>query len=115
MTSGVDVVALQRLLETQAQRERARRSALRLPGSLLDVEAGTFSQHGEDGVIEAIFGRLDGRCSATGSFVEIGSGDGAENCTRALVDRGWTGIWSRVIMSWPITAGRSSARATYRL
>ena len=49
-----------------------------------------FSQNGEDGVLEWIFGAI----GITNSYlIEIGSSDGEENCTRKLVESGWNGIW----------------------
>jgi len=49
-----------------------------------------FSQNGEDGIIAETCRRVGiGR----GYFVEIGAADGNENCTRALAEDGWTGLW----------------------
>ena len=49
-----------------------------------------FSQNGEDGIIRWI---LDQIGLSTGFFVEIGAADGEENCTRSLLESGWTGVW----------------------
>jgi len=49
-----------------------------------------FSQNGEDGIIEEICRRVG---IGLGYFVEIGAADGTENCTRALAEDGWTGLW----------------------
>jgi hypothetical protein len=57
---------------------------------LLLAERSIRSQNGEDGVIAEIFARIG---TTDRRFVEIGASDGQENCTRALVDDGWTGIW----------------------
>ena len=50
----------------------------------------TFSQNGEDGIISEILKRLN---IGTGSFVEIGVGDGSENNTRLLLELDWKGTW----------------------
>ena len=57
---------------------------------LLNYEHQTFSQNGEDGIINEIFSRL---CITKGEFVEIGTGDGSENNTRLLLELGWKGTW----------------------
>jgi len=57
---------------------------------LLKYEHQTFSQNGEDGIINEIFNRLD---ITTGEFIEIGTGDGSENNTRLLLELGWKGVW----------------------
>jgi hypothetical protein len=49
-----------------------------------------FSQSDEDGIINAIFGRI-GLTNKT--FVEFGVGDGLENNTVALLYEGWSGLW----------------------
>jgi hypothetical protein len=48
------------------------------------------SQYDEDGIIAEIFRRI-GTTSRT--FVEFGSGNGAENCAGALLLQGWRGLW----------------------
>ena len=53
-------------------------------------ERSEYSQNGEDGILAEIFARIGPRDR---SFIEIGASDGAENCTRALVERGWRGVW----------------------
>jgi len=53
-------------------------------------ESARHSQNGEDGIIAEIFGRI-GRTNR--SFIEIGASDGVENCTAALVEAGWRGVW----------------------
>jgi len=57
---------------------------------LLKYEHQTFSQNGEDGIINEIFNRLG---ITTGEFIEIGTGDGSENNTRLLLELGWKGTW----------------------
>lgn len=57
---------------------------------LLKYEHQTFSQNGEDGIINEIFNRLGIK---KGVFIEIGTGDGSENNTRLLLELGWTGTW----------------------
>lgn len=54
------------------------------------AEASRWSQNGEDGLIAALVERVG---AGERSFVEIGSSDGAENCTRALAEDGWRGVW----------------------
>ncbi len=53
-------------------------------------EASTFSQNGEDGILQRI---VDCVGAGTKTFVEIGAADGSENCTRNLAEQGWGGIW----------------------
>ncbi len=50
----------------------------------------TFSQNGEDGIIQEIFSRIG---TERGTFLEIGAGDGNENNTRLLLELGWQGTW----------------------
>lgn len=50
----------------------------------------TYSQNGEDGIIQEILRRLG---KGSEYFVEIGSGDGMENNTRMLLELGWKGLW----------------------
>lgn len=49
-----------------------------------------YSQSDEDGVIETICNRLQ---LYSGTFVEIGCGDGKENNTHYLILKGWRGLW----------------------
>ena len=56
----------------------------------IDFEHQTFSQNGEDGILQEIFRRLQ---IDIGSFIEIGIGDGSENNTRLLLETGWKGTW----------------------
>ena len=59
-------------------------------GKLNLFEYQSFSQHGEDGIIEEIFKRI----GLTNSyFVEFGVGDGNENNTAYLLYKGWSGCW----------------------
>jgi hypothetical protein len=55
-----------------------------------DHEKRVFSQNGEDGVLEHVFTELG---IADGFAVEIGAADGQENCTRNLIEAGWSGVW----------------------
>ena len=60
------------------------------PKRLHRFEHQVFSQNGEDGVISEIFRRI----GVTDSFfVEIGVGDGLENCTTYFLSQGWKGRW----------------------
>jgi hypothetical protein len=67
--------------------ERAKAS--RRP-DLQRFESRRFSQNGEDGILAEILRRLD---QHGGTAIEIGAADGAENCTRALVEDGWRAVW----------------------
>lgn len=49
-----------------------------------------YSQNDEDGIIAEIFRRIGVESKR---FIEIGSGDGRENNTLALLVQGWTGGW----------------------
>jgi hypothetical protein len=62
------------------------RGSLRLEGFGFKV----YSQCDEDGIIQEIFRRIgtDNR-----RFIEIGCGDGSENCTAYLLHQGWSGLW----------------------
>ena len=60
------------------------------PKSLLPHQAQFYSQNGEDGIIAEMVRRIG---EGSRVFLEIGSGDGRENCTRLLLDSGWTGFW----------------------
>jgi hypothetical protein len=78
-------------------RERALESIARwyLPeddpvSALHAAERSVWSQNGEDGLLEALLQRVG---APTETFVEIGAADGTENCTRALAERGWRGVW----------------------
>lgn len=56
----------------------------------LDEYAGkVYSQFGEDLLTLELVRRLN----PPHSFLEVGAGDGSENCSRILTDLGWTGIW----------------------
>jgi hypothetical protein len=60
-----------------------------MPDNLLLQGYKIYSQTDEDGIIEAIFHRIGGGRT----FIEIGSGNGTENNTHALLLRGWRGVW----------------------
>jgi len=60
-----------------------------MPENLLLNGYKIYSQTDEDGIIEAIFERIGGGST----FVEIGSGNGTENNTHALLLKGWRGVW----------------------
>jgi len=49
-----------------------------------------YSQNGEDGIIESLFGHMG---TTNKFFVEIGVADGTENNTRKLTEEGWKGRW----------------------
>jgi hypothetical protein len=82
---------------TQVTANRLNREERRLseqvaadPLHLHRYEKSIYSQNGEDGILAEIFRRIG---DGTRWFVEIGAADGTENCTAALVDRGWQGVW----------------------
>lgn len=75
----------------------------RRPADLQRFEATRFSQNGEDGILAEVLRRLD---IAGGVAVEIGASDGAENCTRALVEDGWRAVW---LEADPEAAARATA------
>jgi hypothetical protein len=53
-------------------------------------EVRVYSQHGEDGILEELFRRLD---VSQGYFVEFGIGDGKEcNCAKLAREDGWSGL-----------------------
>jgi hypothetical protein len=56
--------------------------------SLKNYEAKAWSQHGEDGIIRYLTGKLD---NPTKTYVEIGAA-WAECNSRALIEQGWTGV-----------------------
>ena len=58
--------------------------------SIVRHRAQMYSQNGEDGMIAEIFRRIGAHDKF---FVEIGAGDGSQNCTRFLLEQGWRGIW----------------------
>jgi hypothetical protein len=60
-----------------------------MPDNLLLRGYKVYSQTDEDGIIAAIFERIGGGRT----FVEIGSGNGTENNTHALLLCGWRGVW----------------------
>ncbi|MDP3494462.1 MAG: hypothetical protein Q8R82_15230 [Hyphomonadaceae bacterium] len=49
-----------------------------------------FSQNDEDGILAEIFRRIGAEAQ---TFVEIAAGDGNENCTAAMLNQGWSGLW----------------------
>lgn len=75
---------LHRRLDAQEAHDRADVQHLRWS------EGSTFSQNGEDGVIDEIMSRIG---VTDQFFVEVGASDGQENCTRGLLEQGWSGVW----------------------
>ena len=80
-------------LQLQLAREMAQLRR-ELCGSMPDNPAAhgfkVYSQSDEDGIIETICSRLQ---LDTGTFVEIGCGNGHENNTHYLLLKGWRGVW----------------------
>lgn len=61
------------------------------PLILNHFESKTFSQNGEDGILEEIFNRIG---TTNKFFVEFGIEDGTENNCRYLLEKkGWKGLW----------------------
>ena len=81
---------LRNLARTTVWQRRQLRRVLADPRHLNRCDRRLHSQAGEDGVLAELVRRA-GETSRT--FVEIGSGDGSENCTRALLEAGWRGCW----------------------
>jgi hypothetical protein len=84
---------LDALLQLELAREFERLQAglrLEMPENPAARGFKVYSQADEDGIIEAICERLG---LATGSFVEIGCGNGLENNTHYLLLKGWRGVW----------------------
>lgn len=80
-----DVVNSRKL--ASAWRQEAKREG---DDQLTRHELREFSQNGEDGIIRWV---LDQIGVSTGWFLEIGAADGEENCTRQLLEHGWSGAW----------------------
>jgi hypothetical protein len=64
--------------------------APRDPRHIVRAAAHSHSQNYEDAIIAEIYRRIGERDR---TFLEIGVGDGVECNTRALLERGWTGLW----------------------
>jgi hypothetical protein len=58
--------------------------------SLTPYECSVYSQNGEDGILAEILRRIG---VSNRVFLEIGAGDGLENCTAFLLMQGWSGFW----------------------
>jgi len=57
---------------------------------LANHESRTYSQNGEDGIVQHILSKLE---IESGIFLEIGVEDGLQNNTRLLLEKGWRGTW----------------------
>ena len=77
---------LRQMLRTRARLNQSSSE----PTSLLLYASRRWSQNQEDGIIEEIFARIG---PGGFRFCEIGASDGSENCTRALAEVGWGGLW----------------------
>jgi hypothetical protein len=60
------------------------------PKKLNKYEFKVYSQGGEDGIVEEIFKRIG---TTNQFFVEFGVGNGLENNTAYLLNKGWSGHW----------------------
>lgn len=58
--------------------------------SLTPYEYSVYSQNGEDGILAEILRRIG---VSNRVFLEIGAGNGLENCTAFLLMQGWSGFW----------------------
>ncbi len=58
--------------------------------NLRGADRKTFSQNGEDGILEKILETIG---TTNKYFVEIGVGNGTECNTRLLAQNGWNGLW----------------------
>ena len=93
-----NLTGITRRLSEIAQIQQTKIMALQLPihpryGDhlrLLRYSAQTFSQGGEDGIVAEICRRIGVK---SGTFLEIGIGDGLENNTTLLLTQGWRGWW----------------------
>lgn len=64
---------------------------LESPLILNHYEAKTYSQNGEDGILQEIFNRIG---LTNKFFIEFGIEDGSENnCRHLLVNKKWQGLW----------------------
>jgi hypothetical protein len=91
LNARIDPLELALLQVALAEEEHRIRGevAAKTPENLLLSGRKVFSQSDEDGIIAAIFAKLDGRKN----FIEIACGDGLENNTHLLLLRGWKGVW----------------------
>ena len=91
LNARIDPLELALLQVALAEEEHRIRGevAAKTPENLLLSGRKVFSQSDEDGIIAAIFAKLDGRKT----FIEIACGDGLENNTHLLLLRGWRGVW----------------------
>src|SRR5882762_10241106 len=60
------------------------------PKRLNKFEFQSFSQHGEDGIIEEIFNRIG---TTNKYFIEFGVENGIESNSTYLLFKGWKGLW----------------------
>jgi hypothetical protein len=89
-TARHDEMMRRNLARTLAWQRRQLRRVLADPRHLNRFERRGYSQAGEDGVLAETLRRAG---ETNRYFVEMGCGDGTENCTRALLEAGWRGCW----------------------
>jgi hypothetical protein len=99
-------LSARRLRTLLAKQEAADRA---YPDGLRWSEQSVFSQNGEDGVIREVFKRIG---TSDKHFVEIGASDGTENCTRNLVEHGWSGVWVEADQQRAVKAASISSNVT---
>jgi hypothetical protein len=83
--TNVQIATLQHYRELILQKERYQNVK-----RLNQFEYQVFSQNGEDGILAEIFKRVE---ETNRVFVEIGAGNGLENNTTFLLQKGWSGYW----------------------
>ena len=76
--------------DSYLQRNLFRKPEYKQKGKLNIFEFQSFSQNGEDGIINEIFNRIS---TTNKYFVEFGVDDGMENNTLFLLNNDWTGSW----------------------
>jgi len=69
------------------------RVAARMPGNPCLKGFKVFSQNDEDGIIEDILERVSTLKPPSGTFIEIGCGNGLENNSHYLLLKGFKGCW----------------------
>lgn len=108
--SGLTVAATLARVESLLVQQRfdALRAEAVARNPLLAFGAKVFSQSDEDGLIEEITRRVG--LGRSGTFLELGVGDGTENNTLNLLVQGWRGVWLGGV---PLVAATLSERLRF--